>query len=110
MLGLSVLFVVVLALGAVAAGMTPGVNSDPQVLLLLTTTAVVAAFWGWMALMMTPPFLSTAPTSDLHQAGRSFSAMTAAAVVLVAYGHASYRHTVARREADVSRPASPRSS
>ena len=85
MLGLSVLFVVVLALGAVAAGMTPEVNSDPQVLLLLTTTAVVAAFWGWMALMMTPPFLSTAPTSDLHQAGRAFSAMTAAAVVLVAY-------------------------
>lgn len=85
MLALSVLFVIVLAIGALAAGMTPGVNSDPQVLLLLTTTAVVAAFWGWMALMMTPAFLSTAPTNDLHQAGRTFSAMTAAAVVLVAY-------------------------
>jgi hypothetical protein len=85
MWGLSVFFVAVLALGAVAAGMTPRVSSDPQVLLLLTTTAIMAAFWGWMALMMTPPFLSTAPTIDLHQAGRAFSAMTAAAVVLVAY-------------------------
>ncbi|WP_315109889.1 hypothetical protein [uncultured Microbacterium sp.] len=84
-LGLSVAFSLLLAIGAGAAALTPTIGRDPQVLLLLATIAVLGAFWGWMALMLTPPVLSTAPTADLHRAGRAYTAMTAAAVILVVY-------------------------
>lgn len=84
-LGLSIAFSLLLAIGTGAAALTPAIGRDPQVLLLLATIAVLGAFWGWMALMLTPPVLSTAPTADLHRAGRAFTAMTAAAVILVAY-------------------------